>query len=423
MWVNAMLESPYLPWRARQRIAHYLERTLYQQRPDWYQRLFVGKQATAKAVTQGPDHHFFGYYDKSPWSEDGQYLLAHCSQIGFSQPQAGDAVTIGMVALVSQQFIPLAQSYAWNYQQGAMLQWLPNAPTQLIFNDFVAGHFISRVIDIQGHAVAQYDTPVYALHPKLPLGYSLNFARLARLRPDYGYCGSDDPFADQMSPSEDGVFLLDMTANHSRLIISLAQLAQLNPLDSMSGAMHWVNHIQVSPKGDRIAFLHRWKIAGQAHQSRLYSAASDGSDLRCLLDTQMVSHYDWLNESQLMVWANTVDDTGCCYQLVDIYGQTQLAIDRSVFAGDGHCSFSPDRRWVLTDTYPDLYRKQELYVFEVTKPKQKQRLARLLSCDAARATIRCDLHPRWRQDGKQVCIDSSHDGTRQIYLLNLDQAG
>ena len=30
----------------------------------------------ARAVTKGPKHHWFGYYDKSPWSADGRYLLS-----------------------------------------------------------------------------------------------------------------------------------------------------------------------------------------------------------------------------------------------------------------------------------------------------------------------------------------------------------
>ena len=29
----------------------------------------------ARALTQGPGHHFFGYYDKCPWDLSGRYLL------------------------------------------------------------------------------------------------------------------------------------------------------------------------------------------------------------------------------------------------------------------------------------------------------------------------------------------------------------
>ncbi len=31
----------------------------------------------------------------------------------------------------------------------------------------------------------------------------------------------------------------------------------------------------------------------------------------------------------------------------------------------------------------------------------------------------CDLHPRWAQDGSTITFDSVHEGTRQIYALDV----
>ena len=33
--------------------------------------------------------------------------------------------------------------------------------------------------------------------------------------------------------------------------------------------------------------------------------------------------------------------------------------------------------------------------------------------------VRCDLHPRWSRDGRAVCVDSTDDGTRQVYVLDV----
>ena len=33
---------------------------------------------------------------------------------------------------------------------------------------------------------------------------------------------------------------------------------------------------------------------------------------------------------------------------------------------------------------------------------------------------RCDLHARWRPDGRQLGFNSVHEGTRQIYVIDLE---
>jgi hypothetical protein len=32
---------------------------------------------------------------------------------------------------------------------------------------------------------------------------------------------------------------------------------------------------------------------------------------------------------------------------------------------------------------------------------------------------RCDLHPRWNRDGTQVCFDSTHEDSRQMYVIDV----
>src|SRR3954471_15368975 len=79
----------------------------------------------ARAVTKGPKHHFFGYYDKTPWDKAGRYLLANEIDFVLRQPKADEALTVGMVDLKDgERFIELGKTVAWCWQQGTMLQWL-----------------------------------------------------------------------------------------------------------------------------------------------------------------------------------------------------------------------------------------------------------------------------------------------------------
>ena len=36
--------------------------------------------------------------------------------------------------------------------------------------------------------------------------------------------------------------------------------------------------------------------------------------------------------------------------------------------------------------------------------------------------LRVDLHPRWNRDGTELSIDSVHEGTRQMYTVDLRPA-
>ena len=63
----------------------------------------IGQEAAtklpAKAVTSGPKHHFFGYYDKCPWDKTGRYMLAMEIDFCDRQPKPGEELTLGFVDL------------------------------------------------------------------------------------------------------------------------------------------------------------------------------------------------------------------------------------------------------------------------------------------------------------------------------------
>ena len=420
IYKNRVQKNTLIPWRFRHSLEAWLETSCWHRHPRLYRWIHFGQITDpVHQVTSGPRHHFFGYYEKSPWNASGQLLLAHEADFNDRPPRAADSVTVGMVNLDDNyRFIALGKTRAWNWQQGAMLQWHPANPDQWLFhNDRRNGHFLGVLRDTEGRELNTYDRPIYAVAPDGRYGYSLNFARLYTHRPGYGYAGGTDPWADDTHPRADGIHRLDLSNGESELIVSLHQLAQLNPREDMHGMFHWINHIQVAPNGSRIAFFHIWRVGDSGWRVRLYTADPDGSQLNCLLDTDFISHYDWLDGQRIMVWAKDGNSQGN-FLLCDDSDNSKTIIGEGVLTEDGHCSFSPDRHWVLNDTYPDTYGMRTLMVYRWRDGKRID-LARLYSPkERWWGEIRCDLHPRWSRDGNRICVDSVHNGERQMYLVD-----
>ncbi len=375
--------------------------------------------APVLAVTAGPEFHFFGYYDKFPWDLSGRYLLGLETTFMDRPPRPDDVAVVGMIdPEEGNRWQPLTETHAWNWQQGAMLRWLPTAPDRsIIYNDCEEGRFISVILDVHTGERRTLPIPVYAVSRDGKSAVTLNFTRVQRTRPGYGYAGPADPYEKQLCPDGDGIYRMDLTTGAHRLIVSLAQIAGIRHDPSMDGAEHWFNHLLFNTDDTRFLFLHRWRRPEGGWRTRLFTANPDGSELFCVADHEMVSHFDWRNPYQILAWARQ-RGIGDRYFLFTDRTDDQEVIGEEVLTCDGHCSYSPDGRWILTDTYPDQERLRTLLLY---CPEENRRvdLGRFHSSELFKDEIRCDLHPRWSRDGRQICFDSIHEGARQIYVMDV----
>ncbi len=375
-----------------------------------------------KALTQGPHHYWFGYYEKSPWDASGRWALTMESTFKDRPPTKHDTAIIGLIDTENGgTMTPLAETKAWNWQQGCMLQWLGDGSIgDIIFNDRDGDRFVSKILNIHTRQTRTLDRPVYTVNRAGTTAVSLNFARLQHQRPGYGYAGVPDAYAAEKEPQDDGLYSMDLSTGESRLILSTADAASFQRGDDFSGKTHRFNHAQFGPD-DRLAVLHRRKDPDdEVGDTRLLTLNSDGSGLRCLSDHSLVSHYDWWGPDRIVAWARR-NDIGDRYFI--FYDSDENRIEAipnaEQFTCDGHCSLSPDGKWMLTDTYPDETDHRTLFLIEMATG-QRVDIGRFLSPPVL-WEIRCDLHPRWSRDGKTVCLDSVHEGTRQMYAVDVSK--
>ena len=382
----------------------------------------MDSQFAAQAVTQGPRHHFFGYYDKFPWDSSGRYMLALETSFMDRPPGPEDRATIGIIDLTAgNKFEPLCETRAWNWQQGTMLHWLPTGPDHLfIHNDRTEDGFVSVIRDIHTGKTRTLPRPVYAVSKDGKSAVSPNFSRVHDMRPGYGYVGLTDPGEDELAPEEDGIYWMDLETGENRLIISLAQVVAFQPDAGFQNAKHWFNHLLFNADDTRFIFLHRWAQLGEGgiRATRLYTANPDGTDICLLEDSGLVSHFDWRGSTHVLAFSGHNDERH--FHLYQDQSTEVEVVGAEVMDRDGHCSYSPDQRWILNDTYPDEEQKRGLFLYRV-KDSHRVDIGRFFSPPELQGEIRCDLHPRWSRDGTQACFDSVHEGSRQMYVVDVSE--
>ena len=408
-----------------------------------------------RLVGDGSRHHFFGYYNKSNWDRGNRLLAAQrtpwldkyltpdaCATVGYFDTQDGD------------HFHAVGETSAWNWQMGSQLQWLDGAPgRQLVYNDRT-GDMTARypgfgavVVDIITQERRVLPLPVYVVAPSSAWALSVNYRRLYVTHETIGYSEAGGPFDLPLAPEDDGIWRMEMATGHAQLLVSYAQLKAFHPRASMDKAIHWVSHIEVNPASSRILFLHRWteRVKDETcFLHRLITLNPDGSDMRLLecsdhplpqlaadfdpgavgtfdyeKSEYQISHPLWQDNEHIIVWGPHAGEIH--YHLYhDVEGGAVQVIGRDVLVENGHMTFSPvSTRWMLSDTYPDDQTHERfLFLFDM-QTGERRNLGSFYAAPHLSKENRCDLHPRWSRDGRQVCIDSVHEGQRQMYVLDV----
>ena len=411
-------------------------------------------------ATHGPGHHFFGYYDKSPMDKAERRLLTHRADFDWKRmPDENDTVAIGYWTLEDGQYREIAQSRAFNWQQGSMLQWMgPDYDSRILFNDRDGDHFVSRILDLDGREIRKLPLPVYTVNPNGKSAICVNYERIYFPRPGYNYQGVVNESWNKPMPEGDGLSYLDLETGEFDLILATKAVAEVGHTSSMDGATHYLEHAMYNRDGSRFCFFHCWLLPDGAIYSRLLAADEDGGNLHVILDSGMISHQGWRTNEQLTAWGRPASAIASLRKskavtryfvkpLLPLYhrvgnalglargkivGDTYLMMNEATgeieplnpdisFPDNGHCTWHPSNdRWMLTDTYEDAESYRHLFLYD-NDERELIRIGRYYSVpETCETGFRCDLHPRWGHSGNKVCIDSSHDGgERQMFVIDV----
>ncbi len=380
-----------------------------------------------RCITRGPQHHWFGYYDKIQFDPTVRYVLGMEVAFEHRSPTADDVIKIGMVDLKdNDRWIELGQSTAWCWQQGCMLQWLPGSKTKVLWNDRAGDRYVCHILDVKSGRRRTIPHPIYSVSPDGKSAVTPDFRRIQDVRPGYGYPGLPDPHADDPAPRDSGIFHIDLETGKSRLIISLADIARLGVIpDEQIGIKHYFNHLLFSPDGSRFIALHRWRYPNGQRLTRLITARPDGSDIRVVIPNGYASHFIWRDRRHILAqsrrwlgndnWGNFLfeDKEG---------GGTVNQIGHGVLDPSGHLSYLAGNDWILNDTYPQgKTRMQTPHLYHVNTSRRID-LGNFHLPTIYTGEWRVDTHPRFSTDGRYVCIDAPYQNEgRQLHLIDISE--
>lgn len=374
------------------------------------------------------DHeYFFGYYDKSPWDITDRYVLCLRANNTWSDVSPREKADILLIDTEkdenSQERVKvLAETNSWNVQQGCMLQWLgPDYSSNILYNDYRNGKYISVILNIKTMNEKIIPAPVYTVSSDGKFALTLDFSRLYNLRPGYGYYNIPETTKDIPLPDTTAIWKVSLETGEVTELLKYTDFAEFQPRHEMKekGTVHKVNHLMLSPNNKRFMVLYRW-FNGERKYTRLITCNIDGSDMYVLSDDDMVSHCFWKDDTHIIAFENKKKNGTGYYLMKD---KTQEYIHCwPEMTGDGHPSFSPDRKLVVTDTYPNRSRISSIKIMDgdVTKNEVNE-VAKVFSPFKYDNDTRCDLHPRWNHGGNTICFDSVYEGHRGLYTVNVGE--
>ena len=404
--------------------------TLKNKLRNFYQTIwdfFPAQKAVSAYPIEAHEGFFFGFHDHTPFSHDNSKLLANRFTIPLRMPELGETLEVGYFDGPNhKEYHAVAETRAWLWHMGCKLQWRGDRD-QIVFNDHKDGYNIARVVNIHTRAEHILPDSIGSVSPDGEWAVGYSFTRVARCMPGYGYhYNIDDDELEVDTPKKNGVHLIQIDSGIKKLLLSLEDIASFKPEPSMHGKLHFVSHTVFSPNSQRFIFLHRWiEPNGDISKrwSRLISSDIEGENLHVFPTNDMVSHIGWRGPNHIIAYCRVPEHDDQYVLFNDQDPETYEIVGLGQFSSDGHPSFDPSGRWMVTDTYPDRRRVQTLVLYDMEE-KRRYDIARLpmpkrFQSPSSWKHWSCDLHPRWDRSGTRLCFDATYSGERSLCTIDL----
>lgn len=376
-----------------------------------YQCKILFEGIDIKSITNTKAEDFGGYYDH-PTMMNGKTMTIRPTIHSTKTIKQSSKANI-YVYKYGKSAVHVAETSAFNWQQGCRSLWIDD--DTILFNDYdkINNKYVSKAYSVSNNVIKkQYQRPVQDIFGLLYF-LSVNVERISCLHPEYGYSSKSVKYSDLPCLENDGIWKIDVTTGEESMVLTIKEVVEKERKQIFSVSNHFVNHLQISPDGSRFIFIHRYFEHGRRHDRLMIY---DYSSLNVIVDEDYVSHCHWIDSSRLIGYFRYGGKNA--YFVYDVINETfEEQVNLGLLnLGDGHPTCF--RNWVAIDSYPDKSRVQHLVLYNIESKKTYPILELLHPMKYFGAT-RCDLHPRFSDDGTSLTIDSVYKGERHQYVIDL----
>lgn len=415
-------------------------------------KFILSKGVNLVGSTSKQYDHSVGFHDIKPFnSKNDDFLLVHRFPIKNTQFSDKIETEICLWNYKNSKTEIIDKTNAWSWEQGSRLQWIDE--NTIVYNKINNNKLGCLVNDIKNNDKKFLDRPIYSLSKNNEF-LSISFSYLWKVWKNYGY-HLDEKINLRYSEdfyNHEGIFLCDFN-NNSRLILSIAEAIKICGLQN-DNKKYFLAHPTFSPDGYKFLSLLRYFSDDNNLISYLIYFDCKNNNHK-ILAKERVSHFEWLDNNTIVVWARKLP-TGIQsirsnfiiekylisnlkklikklnpklkkkilsthYYIIKINNNNKSEIiNNNLLDVDGHPQISHDGKYLIFDTYADELNYQSLILYNL-KNKKSYLLGRFkLDTYLNQKSLKYDLHPRWNKKGNLINFDSSHDGSRQTYVLNIE---
>ena len=383
-----------------------------------------------KQLTKGPKNHFFGYIghvQTIPWNESGRYIVAMEVDFTDHMPTPNEAATVILIDTENDnKVIPIDKTHAWNFQQGTMFYWNPEAPeTQFFFNDrdLETNKVFAVLYDIEKRErVKEYkydDTPIGNSGVAQNGGkfLAINYGRIARLRPVTGYPEAYDWTTGINHPSDDGVFIIDVKTGEKKLLVSFDQLAKaIEPFDEDATKYElFINHTLWNREDNLIYFYVRaGYLTREKNVNTPCTIKPDGTELT--VHEYYGGHPEWIENDQI-IGSHGDDQIIYSIPLKKIVGK--IGNPEILPKTGGDTALSPDGEWIAVSWKNDDLAQSRYIIFRRSDMAYVH-TPPLNTWEYNEGELRVDPAPRWNRTSDALLVPNiTEDGTRQLFEIKI----